>query len=49
MLWMRSLTSSPERLSPDSMEKASIAEVDASGYGKITNHGLDEELFESFV
>ena len=26
-----------------------LAEVDASGYGKEANHGLDEELFEGFV
>ena len=30
-------------------EPGHLAEVDASGYGKITNHGLDEEMFERFV
>lgn len=30
-------------------EPGHLAEVDASGYEKITNHGLDEELFERFV
>ena len=30
-------------------EPGHLAEVDASGYGKITNHGLDEELLERLV
>lgn len=30
-------------------EPSHLAEIDASCYGKITNHGLDEEMFERFV